>query len=155
MMVAVLLQTDRLPDFYQAVRAQFNKGGTLGSMLIVLAGLIALVLLVYFLNRLEQKATTHTEPSDAQRLFRDLLARLGLTESQRRLLDAVARDLRLKNPTVLLLSERLFDRHVEEWAASQKARAAAAPGREQLVSRMRARLFPGGAGFVSSADWVR
>jgi len=152
MMVGVLLQTDRLPDFFQAVRAQFNKGGTLGSMLIVLASLTALVLLAYFLNRLEQKATTHTEPSDAQRLFRDLLVRLGLTEAQRQLLDAVAHDLRLKNPTVLLLSESLFDHHVQEWAGRQKVRTTE---REQVVSRMRSRLFPGGAGFVSSADWVR
>jgi len=141
-----------LPEFYRAVREQFNKGGTLGSVLIVLAGLAGVVLLVYILNRLEQKSTTNTGPSDAQRLFRDVLARLGLNEAQRQLLEGVAKDLRLKNPTVLLLSERLFDQNVQEWAGRQKGRAA---DREQVVSRMRSRLFPGEAGFVSSADWVR
>ena len=152
MMMPVLLQSDRLPLFYQAVREQFNKGGTLGSVLIVLASLAGLVLLVYCLNRLEHKSTKNTEPSDAQRLFRDVLAKLGLNEAQRQLLEGVAKELRLKNPTLLLLSERLFDQHVREWAGRQKGRAAE---RDKVVSRMRSRLFPGEAGFVSSADWVR
>jgi len=155
-MTPILLQADRLPLFYQAVREQFNQGGTFGSILIVLAGLVALVSLAYFLNRLEQRATAHSEPSDAQRLFRDLVVRLGLNDSQRHLLDAVAKDLRLKNPTVLLLSERAFDRYVQEWSVRQKDRPPLGPAeREQIVSRMRGRLFPGGAGFVSSTDWVR
>jgi len=151
-MMPVLLQSDRLPLFYQAVRDQFNRGGTLGSVLIVLACLTGVVLLVYFLNRLEQRSTKSVEPSDAQRLFRDVLARLGLNEGQRQLLEAVAKDLRLKNPTVLLLSERLFDQNVQEWARRQKGRS---EDREQVVSRMRSRLFPSEAGFVSSADWGR
>ena len=154
-MTPVLLQSDQLPLFYQAVRNQFNQGGTLDSILVVLAGLVALVSAVYFLNRLDLKATAHSEPSDAQRLFRDLLTRLGLNDAQRHLLDAVAKDLRLKNPTVLLLSERAFDRYVQEWAGRQKGRAPLGTEREQVISRMRGRLFPGGAGFVSSADWVR
>ncbi len=155
-MTPLLLQSDQLPLFYQAVREQFNQGSTFGSILVVLAGLVALVTAVYFLNRWDQKATAHSEPSDAQRLFRDLVVRLGLNDSQRHLLDAVAKDLRLKNPTVLLLSERAFDRHVQEWAARGKGRPALGPAeREQIVSRMRSRLFPGGVGFVSSADWVR
>ena len=152
MMMPVLLQSDRLPLFYQAVRDQFNRGGTLGSVLIVLASLAGVVLLVYFLNRLEQRSTKSVEPSDAQRLFRDVLARLGLNEAQRQLLESVSKDLRLKNPTVLLLSERLFDQNVQEWAGRQKGRAAE---RDKVVSRMRSRLFPGEAGFVSSADWGR
>ena len=154
-MTPVLSQSDQLPLFYQAVRDQFNQSGTLDSILVVLAGLVALISAVYFLNRLDQRATAHSEPSDAQRLFRDLLTRLGLNDSQRHLLDAVAKDLRLKNPTVLLLSERAFDRYVQEWAGRQKGRAQLGTDREQIISRMRGRLFPGGAGFVSSADWVR
>lgn len=151
-MTPVLLQSDQMPQFYRAVREQFNQGGTIGSMLIVLASFAALVLLVYVLNRLEQRATTNTEPSDAQRLFRDVVGRLGLNEAQRQLLESVAKDLRLRNPAILLLSERLFDQHVQEWVGRQKS---GATGCEQAVSRMRSRLFPGEAGFVSSADWVR
>ncbi len=152
-MTLLLAQSDdRMPEFYRAVREQFNQGGTLGSILIVLAALMGLVVLVYVLNRLEQKSTKQATPMDSQSLFRDLVSRLDLSETQREWLLELVKDMPVENPTVLLLSEQLFDNHVREWQGSRRG---ARPESEKAISKVRARLFPGGAGFVSSADWAR
>ncbi len=143
MLTSLLLQSDRLPEFYRAVREQFSKGGSPTKAIIAILAIAALVLLVYMLNRLERRVAAPVETNDPQRLFRDLLPKLGLTTDQRHELDALLRSLSLPNPAAILLSEKLFDQAVAQ-AHRDSPRSA------ESFRRIRARLFPSAVGIISS-----
>ena len=149
MMMTVLLQLDGLNDVQRAVRDQFQRGGSVAGVLLVLLVLLAVVLAVYYLTQCQRKVTQAARRHDPQRLFRHLLNGLDLSAPQRHLLLAVAKDLRLKQPTVILLSPTLFDLHVKEWQTGQSGpvRTSAAIGNhpdapEQTAAQTRSVLFP-------------
>lgn len=152
----VMAQSSQFEVWQRAVRNQFQYGGSWTSVFLVLLSLAALVMLVGWLtriqNRLQQGAENAPRNSDPQRLYAHLLCNLGLSVPQRQLLESVARDLRLPHPTTLLVSATLFDQCVEQWTRRAGGAAVEADRAKtlQIVIRTRNRLFPEGTGMVFS-----
>jgi hypothetical protein len=143
---AYLSQVVRFADWRRAVEDEFRGGGSLFWSLLAFAGLVIVVVMVYWLSERQQKKIDGVnEYRNPQRLFRDLLQRLELLPPQRQLLETVARDQRLKHPTVILLSEGLYDRHVNEWLRSRNRPVLGTEGHAetQSLTRARRRLFRG------------
>lgn len=144
-MAAVQLQATGLTEAQRAVRDHFQEGGSIGSVLLVV-GVVAGVILAacWLARRQRRRAQKHAPRDDPDRLFGDLLRGLALTAPQRGLLDTVAKELRLRNPAVILLSPTLFDRHVDQWRALNHQACDHVDPRadERIVAQVRAVLFP-------------
>ncbi len=145
-MISVLLQSDQLPEFYRAVRDQFTRGGSPVKAVLAILVIVVLVVVVYIVNRFERRVSAPVETNDPQRLFRDMMHKLGLSAEQREQLDILSREMRLENPAVIVLSEKLFDQSITQWRGRSED-----PQARELLGRLRARLFPNEVGFVSSA----
>ncbi len=159
MSATLLAPLAELTEIQRAVRDQFQKGGSLTALLLVMSGLAAVLLVAYYLTLRQRKAAVDTRHPDPQGLFNDLLNKLDLTPPQRRLLEGVARALRLGQPTVILLSPALFDRYLDQFRARQtgvsgRHQAASTPGESarsttpgpglesDLIAETHAVLFP-------------
>lgn len=147
-MILALLQSDALPKFYRALEKQFHREDTGSSMLIVVGVLAALIAIVYWASRIDRRPPAPVETDHPGRVFRDALHRLGFSPAQQRTLEAFARDTKLAHPAVLLLSERLFNEHATKWHSVRNA-STVDPEAETL-RKAKTRLFPTGAGWVSS-----
>ena len=152
----VMAQSPQFEDWQRAVRNQFQYGGSWTSVFVVLLSLVAIIVLVGWLsriqNRSQQSAANSPRNSDPQRLYAHLLSNLGLSVPQRQLLESVARELRLPHPTILLISETLYDQCVEQWTRRAGGAAVEADRATTLLilTRTRNRLFPEGTGMVFS-----
>lgn len=107
--------TVELDQIVKSIRQEFQTGGSVTAMLLVLLGIVALVMITYWLTRRQEQ---HAQPSvldDAHALFESLLGHLPLSDPQRHFLRSVARELKLEQPSVLLVSRQLYHRHVREW----------------------------------------
>ncbi len=144
-MTALLLQADKLTPVQRAVRDQFQEGGSAAIALLLLAGILALVFIPFWLTRrLNRDEGQRPRLNDPARLYRDWVEKLDLTLEQRRMLHAVARDLSLQQPAKILLSPQLFDRCMNQWGTDERRtgnRTVKDP-RERLILQIRAALFP-------------
>jgi len=70
------------------------------------------------------------------KLFGNLLGKLGLSTESQQLLTSVARDCEIENPTTLLISSQLFDRHTSNWSEGNSSNDPA-----ERFAQIRARLF--------------
>lgn len=143
-MTGGLLQVHDLTPVQRAVRDQFQEGGSTGVALLIVVGIVGLVLVAYWLTRrLNLDSGERARPDDPGKLYRELLDKLDLPPAQRRILDTVAKDLRLRNPAKILLSPKLFDRCVDQWEETRgqaDTRAAEGPP-ERLIHQIRTALF--------------
>ena len=125
----------------RSVRDHLQSGGAVGSFILAIVMLIGVVWLTgrlsEFLRRAKQRSI---QPDDPKRLFRDVLAKLKLTHGQQRFLRVLAKRHALVNPTVLLLSESVYDRCVEKSSSSNRYRGA---GDTPIAAQVRDVLFPG------------
>ena len=137
-MVAGPSGTSGLTEIQQAVRDQFQRGGSLSTVLVVVLCVSAAVLLVWVLTRLFRAREGGNLPDNPKQLFHDLLEKLDVSAPQRQVLDRMAKDLRLKQPSTILLSESLFERCAAQWRTGR----AGARGDQELVCQIRAVLFP-------------
>ncbi len=142
----------------RAVRNQFRQGESVGSLLLGVGCLVAVVVLVLVLARLQsswnRRGEKAIEDSHPQRLYLHLICALGFTATQRQLLEAVAKASTLAHPTALLVSDVLFDRCVAQW--EQQAKEVRADARRiderRALTLARSRLFPEGRGIVQSGS---
>ncbi len=137
-------QLNELTDAQRAVRDHFTRGGSIVQVLVVILAVAAVFVVAVLLSHRQLSDGSAHNPNDPQRLFRELLGRLELPTPQRELLIALAINLRLQNPTVLLLSRAVYDRAVEQW--EQRHHAEREIGRPAIATRLkqiRGRLFPG------------
>ncbi len=141
---ALLLELNRLTGFQRAVRDHFQQGGSIMAAFFVLAGIVAVVVLVKLLTQSQKRSERPTATDQPQALFADLLAGLELTQQQRRLLTAVAQELGIKNPAVILLSGTLFDQYVGRWYERSRGQTGAvgATPDARHIAHLRAHLFP-------------
>jgi|CXWL01.1.fsa_nt_gi hypothetical protein len=142
----------------RAVRNQFQQGESVGSLLLGVGCLVAVVVLVLVIARLQarwnQREEKAQEESHPQRLYMHLICALGFTATQRHLLEAVAKASTLAHPAALLMSDVLFDQSVVQWerlAGEVHADARRIDDRRALAFA-RSRLFPEGRGIVQSAS---
>lgn len=141
----------------RAVRTQFREGESISSLLLGVGGLVAVVVLMLVIARLQSRwngqKEVSAEESTPQRFYVHLLCALGFTATQRQLLEALAKASTLLNPAALLMSDTLFDRCVTEW--EQQTGGVPADGRRiedrNTLAAARSRLFPEGRGMVQSA----
>lgn len=143
--MAVLLQIDGLTPVQRAVKEQFQKGGSVGTALLVVAGLAALAFVAYRLSgRPGGSERQLARPDDAIRLFRTLLSKLNLSEAQCNYLHSVTNDHGLKNPAKVLLSPALFDKYTERWTAERVRAEQGSPESTHhgVMTLTRAVLFP-------------
>ncbi len=139
----LLLLADLSPT-QQAVRDQFQHGGSATSVLLVLLAILAVGILVYVLTWFQERVRRAARHHGARKLFRDLLHKANLSEPQRRFLETVARDLRLVHPTKVLLSATLFDEAIQRWYAHRGRKEPPEKTSEgvNIAAQTRAALFP-------------
>jgi hypothetical protein len=141
----ILLQAGALTEAQRAVRQRFQEGGSLGSVLLIAGVVLGAVLAAYWLTRRQRRRQEGRRPiNDPQRLFKNLLRDLSLNEQQRRVLRAVAREADLAHPSALLVSSALFERHADQWLASQRQTGANAgkDADQRTLAQTREVLFP-------------
>ena len=146
-MIPTLLQLSPL-ERLEAVQRYLNREGTGLGLLLTLLGFVAFGVLLLFLHRLHSRARS-VDVDRPRRLFRRLLPRLDLSVPQRGVLLRIAADLKLDNPTVLLLGRRVFEARAQEWLAIASS---AGPQDERRIADMAAVLFPPAQGAATSTS---
>ena len=130
----------QVTDVQRAVQEHFQRGGSTWTVLIILGILAGIILTTYLLTRRQERRTGATIANDPMGLYRDLLTDLNPTAAQRKLMERVAKTANLAHPAVILLSPRVFSRHVESRStASTRTTPQADP---QLVAQLKETLFP-------------
>ncbi|MGB2986278.1 MAG: HEAT repeat domain-containing protein, partial [Phycisphaerae bacterium] len=142
--MTLLSEPAPLTEIQRAVRDRFQEGGSLGMVVFIVLVLAGIVFIVFYLTRRQRNRDHSARRADPQRLFNDLLHKLDTMPEQRHLLEAVAKDLHLKRPAVILLCPALFDRYIGEWQTRQRSASTHAAGasRSQLILKARGVLFP-------------
>lgn len=128
----------------RAVWAHFQEGGSAAVVGWVLLTIVLAVAVAWWLNRRVEPPKRKEDVPDPWKVFNGLQRAMELQRAQRSLLSSVAQDLRLPNPSVLLLSRSLFDRYVDRWQAVASPRSDAhedRAARRTVVSQVRAALF--------------
>lgn len=98
----------------RGIQDRFNEGGSASEILMVIGIIVAVFVVMWVAVRLGNRHARHKE-TNPRELFGEILAGLSLTMSQRELIERIARDLHLPNPTTLLLSPRTFQRYADQW----------------------------------------
>ena len=112
----------RLHGIQQTFQEKSDSPSTWLWFVLVLAGAVVLLFTAGILQELQRrrKAPPARKPHV---LFRSVVKRLRLSWTQRRLLQAIAGEVRLKHPMGMLLSPGLLSRHAHRWAAGKPLRA--------------------------------
>jgi hypothetical protein len=103
----------------KAIHQQFSEGDSGLSLLLLVAGIVALVLALHYGSLLWQRHRRRGVYHPG-RLFAEVLAQLRLGVSQRDLLRRMARELELKHPVMLVLSPHLFQQHANRWMVTTR-----------------------------------
>ncbi len=93
----------------ESVRQQFEQGGSIGGLLLVLGCIIALIVLVVLATRWQALKSGKAESQNPSRLFREILAELRLSTAEQQWLRDQAKAHRVTNPLTSLLSPVMFD----------------------------------------------
>ena len=145
-MPAVLLQITTW-DRVQSIRQELIRGGSFGEVILAVFAIVVLLCVVALVFRFQQRRQGR-ELNNAEKLYRSLLNRLGLSVRQRDLLRRIASEQHLDNPTVLLLGRRVFERHARRGLATGNA----SPDETRRIEELADRLFPAGYGRRTSAS---
>ncbi len=126
-------------EFSKSISDHFQKGGSGTAILLVIAGIIAFVVIVYLITRRQERAANPALRNDPHLLFARLLERLRLPSVQRDALTVMSRDLRVAHPATLLISDRLFDEAAGKWIEQHPGPAFAR--RRDALTAARSALF--------------
>jgi hypothetical protein len=91
---------------------------------------------VFFLDRMQRRRGQDIDKP--RRLFREVLAGLGLTRAERSLLRRLAHDLGLAHPAVIVLGIRPFRDAVRTWGEQHRLDQ----DERESLKQIEARLFP-------------
>ncbi len=143
MMPYFLSQEKVMTPFLNSVRGHFQTGGSLGVVLVSIVGVTFVVGLVCWLVMVRQEKKTYGgRLNDPQKLYLDLMNALILSREQRLLLSKIAKDMRLSQPAVILLSPVKFDNTSLAWCSSHFGVSAGALGEKKLtIADIRNKLF--------------
>ena len=130
----------QVTDVQRAVQEHFQRGGSTWTVLIILGILAGIILTTYLLTRRQERRTGATIANDPMGLYRELLTDLNLTAPQRKLMERAAKEAGLAHPAVILLSPRVFSRHVE--SRSTESTRTTPQADPQLVAQLKETLFP-------------
>lgn len=151
-----LAQTGGLSPAQRAVRDHFQQGGSFSGTVIVVSVLLIALVLLYLAGRREQRNRRQSAEAP-QRLFLSVVLQLPLERRQRQALLSLARDLRLANPTTILLSREMFDQAVVDWLQFHAAarRTSERAHLRELLAQCRAVLFVSSKGQRVTAEVLR
>ena len=112
-----VLRGGTLPPTLRDVRNTFDVDTSVSEWWIVIAALLfaALLIMGFFHSRLAVRSATEQDDGDPQELFRTLLGRLELAETDKQLLREMALGARLAHPAAFLLSPAMLDRARQLW----------------------------------------
>ena len=144
-MTAVLVQTTSA-DRLQSIQQYLNREGSGWGALLAALGLVALILVIVLAYTLQQRAR-RGDVHRPRKLFRRMLRRLELAIPQRDLLQRMAADLGLENPTTLLLARSIFEKHAGDWLNAGRSAGLEDRGR---IAELTGILFPSGQGTLKS-----
>lgn len=135
-----LAQTTPAPPLerLRGIRDHLAMDSTFLDLAIVLLVVATIVVVVFGSLALIHRRRTRRIRNPG-RLFRELLRRLPLDGPQRDLLRRIARDLRLDQPAVLVLSPQVFRSHANRWMSLARR---ANRETERRVTRFAETLFP-------------
>lgn len=111
----MMAELNELTQIQQAVGEYFQTGGGYLSVALVLLGIVAAMAIAIWLSRRQEEAQSETTPSNPRKLFHDLLSELNLTIQQQAMLKAMAADMNMAQPTVMLLSPKIYAHTVKAW----------------------------------------
>lgn len=119
LMIAEAVLSDRARQFLEYMKWDFREGRgsstEIGRQIAyVLAAFLVFLLVLYWLS-VAQRRRTNPIARQPQKLFRAVLRDLGLSFSDRLLLQSVARTSGFKQPTAMLLSPELLERASRQW----------------------------------------
>lgn len=137
-----------LPLFYEAMRDQFNRDEGGRSFLIAVAIFAVFFAFLFIVSRLERRPEKKQPVDHPGLVFRETLQKLGLAPAQLRLIETMTTDVKSPHPAALLISEKLFDEGVRKWNQGRGAELSR-EDRDSLA-KARSRLFPSGAGWITS-----
>ena len=126
---------------WEAVRDHLRRGGSPSTAMYVLLAVLSLAALLLIVHRLQERGERQPPVSDPRGLFRRVLHDLGLNVVERDLLRRMASDLRLENPTVMLLSPTLFERYVRKWREALEERGGVSAPRLKTLQSVAVSLF--------------
>ena len=140
----ILAQDKGLTPIQRNVKAYFQEGGSGWTVLGVVIVVTLVVLLAWWLTRRRDRSVAKARSyHDPMQLYEDLLDRLELPSTHRRVLEVLAGTTRLEHPTVVLLSPTSFDRAIARWReAARREPRGVAPVDPQVVQQVRSFLFP-------------
>ena len=134
----LLMQALTPKERLRGIQDRLSDGRSLGDIVLTLLGLAAFVACLYVVFAL-QRRLRRTEIDDSRRLFRSALVELGITVRQRDLLRRIAGDLRLPEPTVLLLGSGIYWSHARRWTAEFPSKQ---PQTRAEMEKLATLLFP-------------
>ncbi len=105
---------------WEAVGDHFQRGGDSRELLYLTLVVLALIVLLVIVHRMQGWAAARTPANDPQKLFRNVLAKLNLGVRERDLIRHIARDRGIQHPITLVLCPSVFREHVAEWMADRE-----------------------------------
>lgn len=131
--VIAIGRSDRLEAMRRGFTSKTEPGSGVWTSLVivVVVGLLAMLVLL-FLNRTQQNKEQGKSES-AHALFKHVLSQLKLGLQDRSLLRRVATELKLKNPTVMLLTPQIFAETSFAYIAKKPGQSRADMARLQTV----------------------
>ncbi|MCO6437835.1 MAG: hypothetical protein J5J06_12155 [Phycisphaerae bacterium] len=105
-----------LPPLVRGAHERFERGGSLREALLVLLTIAAFVAFTMIAGVLMARRARQRKEGKAWQVFGEALENLKLSAGQRRFLRELAEHPRMDNPNVLLLSQSVFERRVQEFA---------------------------------------
>ncbi|GIK17626.1 MAG: hypothetical protein BroJett003_25900 [Planctomycetota bacterium] len=123
-----------LPPVLESIRQRMGEGGSVVGVLLALLGVGLIFVIAYALTRGQARLRRREWKDDPRALFQDLMSALRLDRDQQSHLRSLASSERLIHPSVILISEKVFDEAVSHAKADDSDAAA--------LQRIRASLFP-------------
>jgi hypothetical protein len=135
LVLATLNRAERLEAMRRGFTSKTDpESGILTSMVVVVVIGLFVVLLLLLLNRAQQDRGVR-KGKTPQGLFKEVLSKLKLGWPDRMLLRRVASELRLKNPTVMLLTPKIFAESASRYVSGRSGRSRADMTRLRAIHR--------------------
>ncbi len=140
-MMVLLFQANSIDEGIRQLQEGFRSESSIGPVLWSCVGIVLASLVVLLISRIQKRTSGELIPDDPKKLFQSLMERMELADSQRVLLESLAKTLRLKHPAGLLLAPKLFDEAAEQWSSRFFQTGSSADSNRMKLKNLRDYLF--------------
>ena len=124
-MMHILLQATGRVDPREVLQRHFAKDAwdtqSWTGFIAVAAAIAIFIVILHFILYYQKRAEQTTHIRSPDKLFREVTRLLGLTSQHRAVLSHIARDLKMRSPTSMLLSPESFSAASRQWLSLQDA----------------------------------